>query len=111
MMKENPKKNNTRMVGNIRTISETLLWAEDYLAGYNIPDATIEAEYLLAYALNCGIRELYLNFNKAVDSYEFQRFLDFIERRIKREPLIYITHKTLPEGRQEKGDKNEKLER
>lgn len=72
------------------TIQEVLSWAEDYLAQYDVPDAKAEAEYLLAHALDCKRSGLYLNFNQAVDSYELQRFVGFVERRIKREPSQYI---------------------
>jgi release factor glutamine methyltransferase len=72
------------------TIKEALAWAEDYLNRYEVPDAKTEAEYLLTHLLNCKRSGLYLNFNQAVDYYELQRFVDFVERRIKREPSQYI---------------------
>ncbi|MDP2683229.1 MAG: peptide chain release factor N(5)-glutamine methyltransferase [Deltaproteobacteria bacterium] len=74
----------------IWTISETLLWAEEYLAGYNVPDAKIETEYLLAHALDCKRTELYLNHENHLSDYVLQEFIGFVERRIKREPSQYI---------------------
>ena len=72
------------------TIKEILSWAEEYLQAQGVPDCKTEAEYLLAYLLNCKKSWLYLNCNQTVDSYDLRRFTDFIERRIKREPSQYI---------------------
>src|SRR3972149_6833200 len=72
------------------TIREALSWAEEYLQVQGVPDCKTEAEYLLAYLLNCKRSWLYLNCNQTVDSYDLRRFTDFIERRIKREPSQYI---------------------
>src|SRR3989338_2397263 len=72
------------------TIREALSWAEEYLQVQGVPDCKTEAEYLLAYLLNCKRSWLYLNCNQTVDSYDLHRFTDFIERRIKREPSQYI---------------------
>ncbi len=74
----------------IWTIREALSWAEEYLAGYNVPDAKIEAEYLLAHALDCKRTELYLNHANNLSYNVLQEFIDFVERRIKREPSQYI---------------------
>ncbi|HLA51183.1 MAG TPA: peptide chain release factor N(5)-glutamine methyltransferase [Thermodesulfobacteriota bacterium] len=72
------------------TIREILSWAEDYLAGYEVPDAKIETEYLLAHALDCKRTELYLNHENHLSDYVLQEFIGFVERRIKREPSQYI---------------------
>ena len=48
------------------TIKETLSWAKDYLARYDVPDAKTEAEYLLAHALDCKGSGLYLNHDKSL---------------------------------------------
>lgn len=72
------------------TIRETLLWAEDYLAQYSVPDSKAEAEYLLSHVLNCKRSGLYLNCLNTIAFGDMQIFIDFIERRIKREPSQYI---------------------
>ncbi|MBI5874728.1 MAG: peptide chain release factor N(5)-glutamine methyltransferase [Deltaproteobacteria bacterium] len=72
------------------TIWETLLWAEDYLASYDVPDAKTEAEYLLAYVLDCKRMELHLNHASHLSYHILQEFINFVERRIKREPSQYI---------------------
>ena len=74
----------------IWTIRETLSWAEEYLAGYEVPDAKTEAEYILSHVLNCKRVGLHIDFNRTIDPYELQRFAGFVERRIKREPSQYI---------------------
>ncbi|MEK7841877.1 MAG: HemK/PrmC family methyltransferase, partial [Deltaproteobacteria bacterium] len=74
----------------IWTIRETLSWAEEYLAGYEVPDAKTEAEYILSHVLNCKRAGLHIDFNRTIDPYELQRFAGFVERRIKREPSQYI---------------------
>jgi len=72
------------------SIREALLWAEDYLASYDVPDAKAEAEYLLSHVLDCKRVELHLNHTIHLSYNTLQRFLDFVERRIKREPSQYI---------------------
>ena len=72
------------------TIRATLLWAEDYLLRYGVPDANIEAEYLLSHALDCKRAELHLKHASHISYNALQKFIDFVERRIKREPSQYI---------------------
>ncbi|MBI5048729.1 MAG: peptide chain release factor N(5)-glutamine methyltransferase [Deltaproteobacteria bacterium] len=72
------------------TIKETLAWAEDYLNRYEVPDAKVEAEYLLTHLLGCKRSKLYLNYSDVMACNELQQYIDFIERRIKREPSQYI---------------------
>src|SRR3989304_7852894 len=72
------------------TIREALEWAEEYLKGYEVPDAKAETEYLLMHIENCKRVELHLDSHKTLDSHEMQRFADFIERKIKREPSQYV---------------------
>jgi len=72
------------------TIKEVLSWAEGYLADHDVPDAKIEAEYLLAHALERKRTELYLNYTTPLPHHTLQEFVHLIERRIKREPSQYI---------------------
>ncbi|MEK6599741.1 MAG: peptide chain release factor N(5)-glutamine methyltransferase [Deltaproteobacteria bacterium] len=74
----------------IWTIREVLSWAENYLAGYDVPDAKTEAEYLLSHLLNCKRSGLYLNHDKFLTIDEFQRLVDWLNRRASREPSQYI---------------------
>jgi release factor glutamine methyltransferase len=72
------------------TIKETLSWTTDYLVQYDVPDAKAEAEYLLAHALGCKRVELHVNHASGLSYHALQEFIDFVERRIKREPSQYI---------------------
>lgn len=72
------------------TIRETLSWAEEYLQANGVPDAKTEAEYLLAHALECKRTELCLNHATTLPYHVLQQFMNFVERRIKREPSQYI---------------------
>src|SRR3972149_5397910 len=72
------------------TIKETLSWTTDYLVQYDVPDAKAEAEYLLAHALGCKRVELHVNHASGLSYHALQEFIDFVERRIKREPPQYI---------------------
>ncbi|MEK6540138.1 MAG: peptide chain release factor N(5)-glutamine methyltransferase [Deltaproteobacteria bacterium] len=72
------------------TIKEVLSWAEGYLNGYGVADPKAETEYLLSHLLNCKRSGLYLNHDKSLAIDEFQRFMDWLNRRIAREPSQYI---------------------
>ncbi len=72
------------------TIREILSWAEDYIAGYEVPDHKAEAEYLLSHLLNCKRPGLYLNHDKFLTINEFQILVDWLNRRAAREPSQYI---------------------
>ena len=72
------------------TIREILSWAEDYLAGYEVPDHKAETEYLLSHLLNCKRSGLYLNHDKFLTINEFQILVDWLNRRAAREPSQYI---------------------
>ncbi|MFZ3065812.1 MAG: peptide chain release factor N(5)-glutamine methyltransferase [Nitrospirota bacterium] len=76
--------------GNIWTVIKALTWAEAYLKGFNIPNAKIDAEYLLSHILKCKRQELYLNPDTQLINQDINTFKGFIQRRSKREPLQYI---------------------
>lgn len=75
---------------DIWTILKSLYWAEAYLKRFNIPNAKIDAEYLLSHILKCKRQELYLNPDRQLTNKEINTFKGFIQRRSKREPLQYI---------------------
>lgn len=72
------------------TVREILSWAEDYLAGFEVPDHKAETEYLLSHLLNCKRSGLYLNHDKFLTINEFQILVDWLNRRAVREPSQYI---------------------
>ncbi len=76
----------------IKALLET---ATDYLAQKGIENARLNAEVLLAHQLRVKRISLYLNFDQPLTGTEVSGYRDLIRRRLKREPLQYIT------GRQE----------
>jgi len=69
--------------------------ATDYLAERGVSTARLDAEVLLAEALQTDRTGLYLRYSSALDQEEIDQFWRLVGRRGKREPLPYIT------GRQE----------
>ena len=74
----------------IKTLLET---ATDYLADKGIENARLNAEVLLAYQLHVQRISLYLNFEQPLTEEEVSGFRSLIKRRLKHEPLQYITGK------------------
>ena len=59
-----------------------------------IKDARLNAELLLCDVLKCSRIDLYLNFDKPLTKDEIKIYKDFVQRRLKNEPLQYILGKT-----------------
>ena len=81
-------------MGQVEKISGPSLspypWAETYLKRFKIPEAKIDAEYLLSHILKCKRQELYLNSERQLTNQVINTFKGFIQKRSKREPLQYI---------------------
>lgn len=73
------------------TIQELLNVAADLLREKDIEEPRLCAEVLLAYQLKKTRIELYLEFDRPLNEFELNGFRSLIRRRIKREPLQYIT--------------------
>lgn len=73
------------------TIQQLLNTASDLLKQKNIDNPRLSAEVLLAYQLNKTRVDLYLEFDRPLNELELNGFRSLIKRRIKREPLQYIT--------------------
>jgi release factor glutamine methyltransferase len=72
----------------IKALLET---ATDYLAEKGIENARLNAEVLLAHQLHVQRISLYLNFDQPLTEGEISGYRSLIRRRLKREPLQYIT--------------------
>ncbi len=72
------------------TIIRLLKWTTSYFESHDIDSPRIEAEILLAHALQLKRIDLYLQYDQPLSSNELSRFKDFIKRRINREPVAYI---------------------
>jgi release factor glutamine methyltransferase len=62
-----------------------------FLAAQGIDEARLTAELLLAHVLRCRRIDLYLRFEQVVTADELAAYRECIRRRLKREPLQYIT--------------------
>ena len=73
------------------TIREIIFQATAQLEGAGIPSARLDAEVLLAFCLNSDRLELMKNPEKLLDNAEQTSFCAFIARRLRHEPVAYIT--------------------
>ena len=73
------------------TITRLLDWTTDFFKKYSIEWPHLEAEILLAHALKLKRIELYTRHEQVVNQDQLALFKGLIERRIKREPIAYIT--------------------
>ena len=72
------------------TIAEALQKATETLSAYNVPDARLDAEFLLRHALGKDRAWLLIHMQDRVDDQGQRSFERIIERRKRREPLQYI---------------------
>lgn len=68
--------------------------ATEYLKKRGIPNARVDAEWLLAAVLRCRRLDLYLRFNDEIHPSQRLRYKAFLTRRGRREPLQYILGET-----------------
>lgn len=74
-----------------RTILEVLRLTTDYFSSHRIESPRISAELLLAHVLNIKRLDLYLRFDQPLSPGELERYRELIRRRLRREPVAYIT--------------------
>ena len=72
------------------TVLRMILWSAGYLADKGVPRARLDAEHLLASALETDRLRLYLQFDRPLEAAELERFRPLLKRRAAREPLQYI---------------------
>lgn len=75
------------------TVLEAINLSTEFLQKKEIESPRINAELLLAHALNCKRLDLYLSYDRPLDKDEINIYREFIRRRGKSEPLQYITGK------------------
>jgi release factor glutamine methyltransferase len=76
------------------TVLRLIRWSADYLAGKGVENARLDAELLLAHALETDRLQLYLQFDRPLTPGERDLFRPLLRRRAAREPLQYITGRT-----------------
>jgi release factor glutamine methyltransferase len=75
----------------IWTIQKILNWTEDYFRKHTVPDPRLSAELLLAHLLKVKRLDLYLQFERILVPAELEKYRSYIQRRVKSEPVQYIT--------------------
>ncbi|HBQ85163.1 MAG TPA: hypothetical protein DD811_01580, partial [Syntrophomonas sp.] len=73
---------------NIKNILE---WTTRYFADRGIQEPRLEADLLLAHALQKDRVFLYANYDIPLNQEERDKYKQLIIRRVKQEPLAYIT--------------------
>ncbi|MBF0302613.1 MAG: peptide chain release factor N(5)-glutamine methyltransferase [Desulfamplus sp.] len=73
------------------TILKLLAWTEGYFKSYNIDSPRLTAEILLCHSLNIRRLDLYLQFDRPLNKDELATYKSLIKRRVKKEPVAYIT--------------------
>lgn len=71
------------------TLTDALRYALERLAAHGSPRA--EAEELLSRLVDLTRAQLYLESDQTLSEHEWQRFAGWVERRVKGEPIQYIT--------------------
>lgn len=72
------------------TIKRLLEWTEAYFAKADASNPRLEAEILLAEALECARIELYTRFDEVPAADPVSRFREWVKRRATGEPVAYI---------------------
>jgi len=75
------------------TVLEAITLSTEYLGKKEIESPRINAELLLAHALNCKRLDLYLSYDRPLSEEEVKIYREFVRRRSKSEPLQYIVGK------------------
>jgi len=74
------------------SVLELLRWTTDHFAARGLRSARLDAEILLAHALDCDRLRLYLEFEKPVEEAERERFRALVRARgNERVPVAYLT--------------------
>lgn len=73
------------------TIQKILQNATEKLSQAGIDTPRLDAEVLLAHALNCRRLKLYTDAEKILSTAEVERYKNFIESRAKKIPVAYLT--------------------
>lgn len=71
-------------------ISDLIAWTTDYFKRRGIETARLDAELLLARALECSRLDLYLNYFEPVAPFHLRIYRELVRRRARREPVAYI---------------------
>ena len=72
-------------------IIDIVEWAEIYFKEKDFDNPRLEIEWLLCALLDCNRIDIYLRFEEPLSKQQLKKLKTWISRRIKKEPLQYIT--------------------
>ena len=81
----------TRESKQVWRVIDILKWGEKYFAERAFENARREIELLVQEVLNCKRVDLYLRYDEPLTKAQLSTLRDWIQRRIKHEPVQYIT--------------------
>ena len=84
---------NRGMLPETWTILKLLKWTTAYFKSHRIEQARAAAEMFLAHTLGVGRIDLYVQYDRPLESRELEIFKGFVQRRMRREPVAYIVGK------------------
>jgi len=73
------------------SVKKIFHWSIDYFTKKNIPEPRLSTEILLAFVLKLDRLNLYINFDRPLNQNELKTYREVVERRLKKEPIEYIT--------------------
>ena len=76
------------------SVIELINWTADYISEKGFDNARLETEWLLAHVLQKKRIDLYLNFDRPLNSRELLEFKSLLKKRLNHEPLQYIMQET-----------------
>ena len=89
----------------MQTVLEILNKTTEFFAKKGVPDARLDAQYIMAHGLNMKRMDLYLNFDKPLSEGDLEVLRPLVARRANREPLQHILGSTSFRGWETKCDK------
>jgi release factor glutamine methyltransferase len=75
----------------IWTVSAVLQWTSEHFKKNHLPTPRLDAEVLLAHLLKTDRVGVYTHYDRPLDLKERQRFRELVKRRVRHEPVAYIT--------------------
>ncbi|RKY84703.1 peptide chain release factor N(5)-glutamine methyltransferase [candidate division KSB1 bacterium] len=87
-------------------IIKLINWSTEYFREKNFSNPRTNTELLLCHTLNMKRLDLYLNYDRPLSEKELALFKSLIKRRVKHEPIQYITNETEFMGLRFKVNKN-----
>lgn len=74
----------------IWTISELITWGTKYLTNYKVESPRLSIELLLCKLLSCNRLDLYLNYDKPLNTFELKKLKSMIKLLVSGKPLQFI---------------------